>query len=92
MKFEIGDSVIGIEGSSMEYAVASVLNVDGDDILITIVSHEYNDDFIGEEFWDDADEYERIGTYGNNNTVTHTVIPVSNPKSELDLLLILGEI
>lgn len=97
MAFEEEDKVCGKKGTQYEYAELEVVEVDNDSkmVLIEVTSHEYDPDQVGYQEWVGFEDIEPIGStspsYMKGGSIA-PVKPVAPPSSQMETLLILGEI
>lgn len=85
MKFKKGDYVVGTTSCAdnnnyaSEFAVMEVLEVDESDgtVRVEILSHEFDDDALGEQEWVDEKDLVLKNTIGISNSLDSGVPPVA---------------
>lgn len=98
MSFKEEDKVRGKAGTQFEFAELEVISIDTTNrmVLIEVTSHEYDPEQVGDQEWVGVEDLEYIGSpspsYMKSGAPTATVRSVAPPSSQMETLLILGEI
>lgn len=91
--FKVEDRVRGTEGTSFEYATLLVIDTDGEGMVeVEVISHEFDEDQIGETEWVEETDLVLISTSGISfkSRAGMNIPTVKAPSSEMETLLILG--
>tara|TARA_R110002020_G_scaffold136109_1_gene303733 strand:+ start:295 stop:594 length:300 start_codon:yes stop_codon:yes gene_type:complete len=93
-----GDLITGTELSSEKYGntneymtKAEVLSVDGEEVEIIVLAHEYDEESVGEIFTVESKYFTLVGTTGvNNSQNTISGTPVGAPTDDYETMVLLG--
>ena len=95
--FSIGQRVTGIQNPTIEhlneFCIMTVINIDGSDVEVTVVEHDYDDDMVGDEYWVPGTELQHLASApGGPGVGTYTppseYVPAS--QSTIDDAIIAG--